>query len=134
MQLTAILTAVVMAVPAVLGAAVPNPPGGVPYIGPPQHGGHGGPGGPGGPGFPGFPDRPQPRPKHCIQEWFGTAPLCKGRCPGGWDTVLYADRAGSCQQSNPFKIVESCSNLSSHKCTFGTRKALCERCFDHYGH
>ncbi|EWC47708.1 hypothetical protein DRE_02908 [Drechslerella stenobrocha 248] len=114
MQLTAVVAAI-MAVPAVLGVAVPNPPpptygGTVPY--PP-------------------PSRPPPRgPKHCIQEWFGTAPFCKGKCPGGWDLVWFADRAGSCQQTNPFKIVESCRNLSSHKCKLGSRKALCERCFD----
>ncbi|KAJ6263887.1 hypothetical protein Dda_0024 [Drechslerella dactyloides] len=123
MQLTAVLTAVIMAVPAVMGAAVANPPPGS-YIPPP----------PSRPGPPHGPPHGHPGPKHCIQEWFGTAPFCKGKCPGGWDLVWFADRAGSCQQTNPFKIVESCSNLSSHKCTFGTRKALCERCFDHYGH
>ncbi|KAF3922282.1 hypothetical protein ABW20_dc0105905 [Dactylellina cionopaga] len=117
MQIIAALTAVAMAVSAVMGAAVPNPPAIPAY---------------GGPG----PNRPPPPPfgpKHCIQEWFGTAPLCKGKCPGGWDLVWFADRAGSCQQTNPFKIVETCNNLSSHKCISG-EKALCERCFSTYGH
>ncbi|EPS39646.1 hypothetical protein H072_6566 [Dactylellina haptotyla CBS 200.50] len=114
MQIIAALTAVAMAVPAVMGAAVPNPP----VV--PAYGGQG-------------PNHPPHGPKHCLQEWFGTAPLCKGKCPSGWDLVWFADRAGSCQQTNPFKIVESCHNLSSHKCISG-EKALCERCFDHYGH
>ncbi|KAF3107495.1 hypothetical protein TWF569_007889 [Orbilia oligospora] len=104
MQITAVLAAVIMAVPAVMGAATPNPPT---YGNPPT--------------------RPPPPfgPKRVLQEWFGTAPLCNGKCPAGWDTVLYADRAGACQSSTSYKIVESCRNLSSHKCATG-RKVLCE--------
>ncbi|KAK6542271.1 hypothetical protein TWF694_006231 [Orbilia ellipsospora] len=116
MQIIAALTAIAIAVPAVMGAAVPNPPA-VPA--------YGGPGGPG--GF------PHPGPKHCIQEWFGTAPLCNGKCPGGWNVIYFADVAGSCQQSNPFKVIESCTNLSSHKCVTG-QKALCERCLPNFEH
>ncbi|KAF3929708.1 hypothetical protein AA313_de0206727 [Arthrobotrys entomopaga] len=116
MQIIAALTAIVMAVPVVMGAAVPNPPA-VPA--------YGGPSGPGGFGHPG--------PKRCIQEWFGTAPLCNGKCPAGWNVVLFAEVAGACQQSNPFKLIESCTNLSSHKCVTG-KKALCERCLPNFQH
>lgn len=141
MQLTAALTAIVMALPAVMGAATPEAYKNIPNV----------------PVYPGQtprrPRMPLSRPsisaplqitvltfislqlEACIQEWFGTAPLCKGKCPRGWKQVWKSERAGGCERENPFKIIEDCRNLSSKKCLTGTKK-LCEICWDadKYGH
>ncbi|KAK6335875.1 hypothetical protein TWF730_003249 [Orbilia blumenaviensis] len=66
--------------------------------------------------------------KHCIQEWFGTAPLCRGQCPEGWKTIRTAKLADKCEESTTAKIVESCEMISKNLCVGGV-KALCERCY-----
>ncbi|KAF3084512.1 hypothetical protein TWF594_008148 [Orbilia oligospora] len=66
--------------------------------------------------------------QHCIQEWFGTAPLCKGECPKGWRTIRTAKLADKCEQSNDKKIVESCEMISKNICVTGI-KTLCEKCY-----
>ncbi|RVD87903.1 uncharacterized protein DFL_002106 [Arthrobotrys flagrans] len=35
------------------------------------------------------PPPPPPKKLHCVQKWFGTAPLCNGKCPSGWNVVRY---------------------------------------------
>ncbi|KAF3205828.1 hypothetical protein TWF106_008128 [Orbilia oligospora] len=66
--------------------------------------------------------------QHCIQEWFGTAPLCKGECPKGWRTIRTAKLADKCELSNDKKIVESCEMISKNICITGI-KTLCEKCY-----
>ncbi|EPS37486.1 hypothetical protein H072_8794 [Dactylellina haptotyla CBS 200.50] len=66
--------------------------------------------------------------KHCIQEWFGTAPWCSGTCPEGWHLVKTADKPEGCEQSNYSKIVQSCEFSDGKKCWKGI-KALCEKCY-----
>ncbi|KAK6505731.1 hypothetical protein TWF481_007623 [Arthrobotrys musiformis] len=66
--------------------------------------------------------------QHCIQEWFGTAPLCRGECPKGWKTIRTAKLADKCEQSTDKKIVESCEMISKNICVSGI-KTLCEKCY-----
>ncbi|RVD84641.1 uncharacterized protein DFL_006380 [Arthrobotrys flagrans] len=66
--------------------------------------------------------------QHCIQEWFGTAPLCRGECPKGWRTIRTAKLADKCEQSTDKKIVESCEMISKNICVSGI-KTLCEKCY-----
>ncbi|KAK6343023.1 hypothetical protein TWF718_008401 [Orbilia javanica] len=66
--------------------------------------------------------------KHCIQEWFGTAPLCRGECPKGWRTIRTAKLADKCEQSTDEKIVESCEMVSKNICVTGI-KTLCEKSY-----
>ncbi|KAK6532776.1 hypothetical protein TWF281_006952 [Arthrobotrys megalospora] len=66
--------------------------------------------------------------KHCIQEWFGTAPICKGECPQGWKTIRTSKKADKCEQSTDKKIVESCEMVSKNVCLSGI-KTLCEKCY-----
>ncbi|KAF3108692.1 hypothetical protein TWF102_010811 [Orbilia oligospora] len=75
------------------------------------------------------PPPPPPKKLHCVQRWFGTAPLCNGKCPGGWNVVRYQrEAAKTCDSSTPDKIIDRCENTSKHGCSSGHNKALCEQC------
>ncbi|KAK6339673.1 hypothetical protein TWF718_009069 [Orbilia javanica] len=75
------------------------------------------------------PPPPPPKKLYCVQRWFGTAPLCNGKCPGGWNVVRYQrEAAKTCDVSTPDKIIEKCENTSKHGCSSGHNKALCEQC------
>ncbi|KAK6336203.1 hypothetical protein TWF696_001766 [Orbilia brochopaga] len=104
----------ILAIPAVLAVAVPAPGN----YGAPQ-------------GYPapaGNPyNQPDPR-RRCIQEWFGTAPLCEGQCPQGWRLIRTSTIAGACDQTDYNKIVSSCNGVSANECMNGI-KALCEQCY-----
>ncbi|KAK6540767.1 hypothetical protein TWF694_008157 [Orbilia ellipsospora] len=66
--------------------------------------------------------------KHCVQEWFGTAPLCDGRCPSGWTLVRNALSATHCDKDTDAKKIEHCQGTSGNECWHGM-KALCEQCY-----
>ncbi|KAK6498870.1 hypothetical protein TWF481_011442 [Arthrobotrys musiformis] len=75
------------------------------------------------------PPPPAPKKQHCVQRWFGTAPLCNGKCPSGWNVVRYQrEAAKTCDASTPNKIIDRCENTSKHGCSSGHNKALCEQC------
>ncbi|KAF3928315.1 hypothetical protein AA313_de0209481 [Arthrobotrys entomopaga] len=66
--------------------------------------------------------------KHCVQEWFGTAPICDGRCPSGWTLVRNALAATHCDKDTDAKKVDHCQGTSGNECWHGM-KALCEQCY-----
>ncbi|KAJ6257552.1 hypothetical protein Dda_7337 [Drechslerella dactyloides] len=106
--------AIILAIPAVLAVAVPQPGYGAPPQGYPAPAGNG-------------PYSQDPR-RRCIQEWFGTAPLCEGQCPNGWRLIRTSTLAGECDKTDNQKIVSSCNNQSANECMNGI-KALCEQCY-----
>ncbi|KAF3935984.1 hypothetical protein ABW20_dc0103647 [Dactylellina cionopaga] len=69
-----------------------------------------------------------PAAKNCIQEWFGTAPLCDGACPSGWTEIRTNAKADSCEKTSYTKVIQSCEMLSDNSCWKGV-KALCEKCY-----
>ncbi|KAF3939016.1 hypothetical protein ABW19_dt0206165 [Dactylella cylindrospora] len=76
-----------------------------------------------------LPPPPAPKVLHCAQQWFGTAPFCNGKCPGGWNVVRYQRSAAkTCDASSPAKVITRCDNTSKHGCSPGFKKVLCEWC------
>ncbi|KAF3923103.1 hypothetical protein ABW20_dc0106547 [Dactylellina cionopaga] len=70
-----------------------------------------------------------PKKLHCVQQWYGTAPFCNGKCPSNWNVVRY-QRGAAKTCDNPIldKIIDRCDNTSKHGCSLGFKKALCEWC------